>query len=70
MLRYEFKQSQADHTLFVKHSLHGKTTSLIIYMDNLVLTRDDVKEIPRLKKYLASEFEIKNLGNLKYFIRY
>ena len=70
MLRYEFKQSQADHALFVKHSLHGKTTSLIIYMDNIVLTRDDVKEIPRFEEYLASEFDIINLGNLKYFIWY
>ncbi|XP_028091623.1 uncharacterized protein LOC114291938 [Camellia sinensis] len=33
-----------------------------------MLTRDDVEEILLLKKYLASEFEIKHLGNLKYFL--
>ncbi|KAF5950988.1 hypothetical protein HYC85_012981 [Camellia sinensis] len=68
MVKYGFKQSQADHTLFVKHFSHGKTTALIVYMDDIVLTRDDVEEIPLLKKYLASEFEIKDLENLKYFL--
>ncbi|GMP98380.1 hypothetical protein CsSME_00046293 [Camellia sinensis var. sinensis] len=29
---------------------------------------DDSEEIPLLKKYLASEFEIKKLGSLKYFL--
>lgn len=68
MLTYGFKQSQADHTLFVKHSSHGKTTSLIVYVDDIVLTGDNVEEIPRLKEQLAKEFEIKDLGYLKYFL--
>ncbi|GMP41364.1 hypothetical protein CsSME_00011497 [Camellia sinensis var. sinensis] len=68
MLRYGFKQSQADHTLFVKHSLHGQMTTLIVYVDDIVLTGDDVEEVPRLKEYLANEFEIKDIGSLKYFL--
>ncbi|GMP69852.1 hypothetical protein CsSME_00028948 [Camellia sinensis var. sinensis] len=68
MLKHGFKQSQADHTLFVKHSLHGKTTALIVYVDDVVLTGNDVKEISHLKEYLAKEFEINNLGYLKYFL--
>ncbi|CAL5321498.1 unnamed protein product [Camellia sinensis] len=68
MLQYGFKQSQADHTLFVKHFLHGKTTTLIVYVDDIVFTGDDVEEVPRLKEYLANEFEIKDLGSLKYFL--
>ncbi|XP_028110199.1 uncharacterized protein LOC114308733 isoform X2 [Camellia sinensis] len=69
MLKYGFKQSQTDHTLFVKHSLRGKTIALIVYVDDIVLTGDDSEEIPLLKKYLASEFEIKDLGSLKYCLR-
>ena len=68
MLKYGFKQSHADHILFVKHSSCGKTTALIIYVDETVLTGDDSEEIPLLKKYLASEFEIKDLEILKYFL--
>ncbi|CAL5350327.1 unnamed protein product [Camellia sinensis] len=68
MFKYGFKQSQADHTLFVKHSSCGKTTALIVYVDDIVLTGNDSGEIPLLKKYLAKEFEIKDLGSLKYFL--
>ncbi|XP_028078310.1 uncharacterized protein LOC114280179 [Camellia sinensis] len=68
MLKYGFKQSQADHTLFVKHSSHGKTTAFIVYIDDIVLIGDNVEEISCLKEYLAKEFEIKDLGYLKYFL--
>ncbi|KAF5939752.1 hypothetical protein HYC85_024011 [Camellia sinensis] len=68
MLKYGFMQSQANHTLFVRHSPHGMTTALIVYVDDIVQTGDNVEEIPRLKEYLAKEFEIKDLGYLKYFL--
>jgi hypothetical protein len=45
-----------------------KVSALIIYADDIVLTGNDDEEIQRLKKYLASEFEIKALGSLKYFL--
>jgi hypothetical protein len=58
-----------DNTLFIKHSSLGKVTTLIVYVDNIVLTRNDNEEIQKLNKYLATELEIKkNLGNLKYFL--
>ena len=40
----------------------------IVYVDDIILTGDDVVELDRLKKALTREFEIKNLGPLKYFI--
>ena len=68
MCRYGFRQSQADHTLFVKHSLQGKITALIVYVDDIVLTGDDLEEMQRLMEYMAKEFEIKDLGELKYLL--
>ena len=68
MLKYGFKQSQGDHTLFIKHSSQGKVTVLIVYVDDIVLTCDDMEGMQELKKYLAKEFEIKDLGNLKFFL--
>ncbi|RVW39621.1 Retrovirus-related Pol polyprotein from transposon TNT 1-94 [Vitis vinifera] len=40
----------------------GKVTALIVYVDDMVITRDDIEEISRLQGQLASEFEMKNLG--------
>ena len=38
-------------------------------MDDIILTRDNVTEMDRLKKSLDLEFEIKDLGSLRYFLR-
>ncbi|RVW82645.1 Retrovirus-related Pol polyprotein from transposon RE1 [Vitis vinifera] len=67
MKKYGFQQSNSDHTLFLKHR-QGKLTTLIVYVDDMIITGDDSKEIARLQEQLASEFEMKNLGGLKYFL--
>jgi hypothetical protein len=67
MRKYGFQQSNSDHTLFLKHRL-GKVTTLIIYVDDMIITGDDMEEISRLQEQLATEFEMKNLGGLKYFL--
>jgi len=41
---------------------------LIIYVDDMVVTRNDEEGISELQRYLASEFEMKDLGGLKYFL--
>jgi hypothetical protein len=67
MRKYGFKQSNSDHTLFIRHRL-SKVTVLIVYVDDMIITGDDKEEISRLHKELATEFEMKNLGGLKYFL--
>lgn len=67
MRKYEFQQSNSDHTLFLKHRV-GKITALIVYVDDMIITGDDVEEISRLQEQLSTEFEMKNLGGLKYFL--
>lgn len=54
--------------MFVKHSPTIKKSILIVYVDDIVLTGDHDEEIKRLKSLLAKEFEIKDMGNLKYFL--
>jgi hypothetical protein len=68
MQRFGYKQRQANHTLFIKHSSQGKVTSLIVYVDDIVLTGNDDGEIQNLRHYLANKFELKDLGSLKYFL--
>ena len=60
--------SQANHTMFYKHSKDGKIAILIVYVDDIVLTGSDKEELERLKRRPRAEFEIKDLGTLKYFL--
>ena len=62
-----YRQSNSDHTLFLKKQ-HGKITTLIVYMDGMVVTGNDPEERKALQNYLSREFEIKYLGPLKYFL--
>ena len=54
--------------MFYRHSKEGKISILIVYVDDIILTSDDHVEQERLKRVLASDFEIKDLGGLKYFL--
>ena len=67
MRKYGYHQSNSNHTLFLKHR-QSKVTTLIVYVDDMIITRDDAEEILRLQEQLSTEFEMKNLGKLKYFL--
>ena len=54
--------------IFIKHGKEGKVAILIVYVDDIVVTGNDVAEIQNLKKHLASSFDIKALGLLSYFL--
>ncbi|WJZ91855.1 hypothetical protein VitviT2T_010895 [Vitis vinifera] len=66
MRAFGYRQSNSDHTLFQKKQ-HGKITALIVYVDDMVVTGNDPEEIKTLQNYLSREFEMKDLGPLKYF---
>ena len=53
---------------FVKHSVSGEVTVLLVYVDDIIVTGDDKREQQELSQCLATEFEIKTLGRLKYFL--
>jgi Reverse transcriptase (RNA-dependent DNA polymerase)/Integrase core domain len=67
MSKYGYTQSDSDHTLFYRKR-HEKIAVLIIYVDDMIITGDDQDEIGRLEERLSEEFEMKNLGGLKYFL--
>ena len=67
MKNYGFKQSQVDHTLFLKCD-RGKLTTLIVYVDIMVVTGNDEEGIKRLRDYLAKEFKMKDRSALMYFL--
>ena len=59
--------SNSNHTLFLKKQ-YGKIMTLIVYVDDMVVTGKDPEERKALQNYLSREFEIKDLGHLKYFL--
>ena len=39
-----YRQSRGDHTLFLKHSSTGRMTVLLVYVDDIIVTGDDLDE--------------------------
>ncbi|GKA60702.1 ribonuclease H-like domain-containing protein [Tanacetum coccineum] len=62
-----FQQSGHDHSLYTKES-GGSFIALLVYVDDIVLTGNNINEINNVKKFLSSKFKIKDLGELKYFL--
>ncbi|KAH9786417.1 retrovirus-related pol polyprotein from transposon RE2 [Citrus sinensis] len=62
-----FVQSKADYSLFTCRK--GKSfTALLIYVDDILITGNDVNAIIALKQFLHNHFRIKDLSDLKYFL--
>jgi len=64
---FGYKQSNSSHTLFLKRK-RDLSTCLIIYVDDIIITRSDIEEIARLRNNLFREVKIKDLDGLKYFL--
>ncbi|XP_022861718.1 uncharacterized protein LOC111382079 [Olea europaea var. sylvestris] len=64
---YGLKQSKSDYSLFTKGS--GNTfIALLVYVDDILITGCNQLEITSFKSLLHSQFKLKDLGNLKYFL--
>ncbi|KAK5838940.1 hypothetical protein PVK06_007688 [Gossypium arboreum] len=64
----EFTQSKYDYFLFTKR-VKGKTVVLFVYVDDLLIAGNDIDMIEELKGVLNTTFKMKDLGNLRYFLR-
>ena len=53
---------------FIKHLAIEGVTAFIVYVNDIIVRGNDPLEKESLKKKLAVEFEIKDLGKLKYFL--
>ncbi|KAJ9535088.1 hypothetical protein OSB04_un001836 [Centaurea solstitialis] len=65
--KFGLRRSSHDHSVFFASSDAG-CTLLVVYVDDIVITGSDEKGIKRLKDFLASQFQTKDLGPLKYFL--
>lgn len=65
--RAGYTQSAADYSLFTQ-VLGTSYTAVLIYVDDIVVTGKDPSSIKNLKDFLSSQFNIKDLGPLNYFL--
>ena len=62
-----FTLSPYDTAFFVRRSSIG-ITLILLYVDDMILTRDDSTGIHFLQHFLSQHFEMKDLGTLSYFL--
>uniref|UniRef100_A0A803QA39 Reverse transcriptase Ty1/copia-type domain-containing protein n=1 Tax=Cannabis sativa TaxID=3483 RepID=A0A803QA39_CANSA len=62
-----FTHSATNHSFFIKHSQVG-FIALLVYVDDVILASNNLKELEALKVRLDSKFKLKDMGKLKYFL--
>ncbi|GKV50844.1 hypothetical protein SLEP1_g57527 [Rubroshorea leprosula] len=67
MSEFGFTSCLHDTALFIRKTAWGMVL-LLFYVDDMIITRDDVASVEELKQSLSQKFEMKNLGVLSYFL--
>ena len=64
---FDMQKSKFDHSVFYRNSNSG-IILLVVFVDDIVITESDSKDISSLKSFLQSQFHTKGLGMLRYFL--
>ncbi|CAA7042208.1 unnamed protein product [Microthlaspi erraticum] len=67
LLEYGFTQCLSDYSLFL-YNRDGKQMYVLVYVDDLVISGNSIELMTAFKDYLSSQFRMKDLGVLKYFL--
>ncbi|RVW71923.1 Retrovirus-related Pol polyprotein from transposon TNT 1-94 [Vitis vinifera] len=67
IFRLGYTASPYDSALFLRRT-DKDTILLILYVDDMIITGDDLSGIQELKDFLSEQFEMKDLGHLSYFL--
>ena len=60
-------RSETDHSVFYRHWNVG-CIYLVVYVDDIVLIGSDHHDIFQIKQHICHNFQIKDLGKLRYFL--
>ena len=67
LIHLGFQASFADNSLFIFHS-KSTIIYLLLYVDDIILTGNNSKHIASLVTAFKAVFELKDLGELNYFL--
>ena len=67
LLLVGFRQSQCDPSLFLSNASQG-ITLLLVYVDDIIISGNDLDNILQLQQSLHASFRMNNIGPLTYFL--
>src|SRR4051812_30273091 len=67
LLRFGFVQCRANHSLFIYRS-YSAIMLLLLYVDDIILTGNQLSLLSSFVHTLGKEFELSDLGPLSYFL--
>ena len=65
--KFSMQNSNSDNSVFYRNS-QAAIILLVVYIDDIIITRNDMVGISSLKSFLHGQFHTKDLGMLKYFL--
>lgn len=67
LMKFGYKSLKSDNSIFTTIN-DIATTYILIYVDDFVITGSSVREIEKITAMINTEFSIKDLGGLNYFL--
>ncbi|KAK1433672.1 hypothetical protein QVD17_10587 [Tagetes erecta] len=67
-LKEGFKNSEKEHTLFIKKDSNGGILIVNLYVDDLIYTGNSMIMLQEFKMSMMNEFEMSDLGKMKFFL--
>ena len=67
LTRIGYSVAHADPSLFTKER-EGKLAIVLVYVDDLIITGDDIREIQQTRENLSVRFQMTEIGELKHFL--
>ena len=65
--KFRFKENVEDNCIYTKFK-NGKFIFLILYVDDILLASSDVDLLLEMKKFLSSNFDLKDFGEASFVL--